>query len=136
VYLSPRAKRILLISGAALPFALPGWRGELVPVEHDAILADAARYDAGDVFGVSLAGEKEGEEWHAQFMGSRPAAALDALALRKLAPRLVPPDYVAHIPPGTDALPSRADAYFRVVVHARWPWWWPGGGVDLAHPGS
>jgi hypothetical protein len=136
VYLSPRAKRALWISCAALPFALPGWRGELVPVAHDEILADAARYDAGDVFGVSLPGDAEGEEWHAQFLGSRPALALDALALRKLAPRLVPPAYMAHIPPGTDALPSRADAYYRVIAHTRWPWWWPGGGVDLARTGS
>lgn len=136
MYLPPRTKRILLISCAALPFAVPGWRGELVPVAHEEILAEAARHDAGDVFGVSLAGDKEGEEWHAQFMGGRAALALDALALRKLAPHLVPPDFVAHIPPGTDALPTRADAYFRVESHVRWPWWWPGGGVDYARPGS
>lgn len=136
MYLSPRAKRVLLISCLALPFAMPGWRGELVPVDHAAILADAATYDAGDVFGVSLPGERDGEEWHAQFMGSRAAHALDALALRRLAPRVVPPAYVAHIPPGTDALPSRADAYFRVVAHTRWPWWWPGGGLALERPGS
>ncbi len=136
MYLSPRAKRALLISGAALPFVLPGWRGELVPVDHDEILAQAARYDAGEVFGVSLAGEKDGEEWHAQFMGSRAADSINALALRKLAPRLVPPAYVAHIPPGTEGLPTRADAYYRVVAHARWPWWWPGGGMDFVRPGS
>ena len=134
MYLSPRAKRVLWISCAALPFLLPGWRGELVPVAQEQILREAARHDAGDVFGVTLPGEREGEEWHAQFMGSRAAAALDALALRKLAPRLVPPAYMAHIPPGTDALATRADGYFRVVAHLRWPWWWPGGGVDLARP--
>ena len=41
---------------------------------------------------------------------------------------------VAHIPPGIDLLPQRADAYFAVQTSWRWPWWWPGGGVDWKMP--
>jgi len=122
------------IAAGVAPFLLPGWRGELVPVPHEEIILDAARFDAGDVIPATRAGDQPGEEWHAQFMGSRWAAFFDVVNLRGLATRFVPPKYVAHIPPGFDELPERADAYFRVETTTRWPWWWPGGGLDWKMP--
>ena len=130
MYISPEAKKWIWIACGIAPFVMPGWRGELVPVQHDAILVESARHAAGDVFGVSRTGDIPGEEWHAQYMGNDAAAFFCLLNLRSFATRVVPPDYVAHIPPGTDLLPQRADAYFEVRTSWRWPWWWPGGGVD------
>lgn len=134
MYIEPAVKRRIWIGLAVLPLLLPGWRGELVPVPHDTILLESGRHEAGEVFGVSLDGDVPGEEWHAQYVASGPAQFLDLLNLRALAPRIVPPAFVAHIPPGRDALPQRADAYFRVETSWRWPWWWPGGGVPWELP--
>lgn len=134
MYLPPEWKRRLWIAAGVLPFALPGWRGELVPVPHEEIILDAARYDADDVKSASRPGEAPGEEWHAQYFGSPWAALFDLLNLRGFATRVAPPTYVAHIPPGLDSLPERADAYFRVETATRWPWWWPGGGLDYRMP--
>jgi hypothetical protein len=129
-------KRRILVACGVAPFLLPGWRGDLVPVAHDEIIVAASKYDASEVFGATRRGDREGEEWHAQFMGSGAAQFLDFLNLRGFATRVVPPAYVAHIPPGADLLPERADGYYKVVTHWRWPWWWPGGGVDWRVPGS
>jgi hypothetical protein len=135
VYISPQVKRRFWISLAVAPFLVPGWRGELVPVSsHDDIIRKASGYDAGEVFGVSRKGDTPGEEWHSQFMGSSTAQFLDLVALRGIAPSIVPPTCVAHIPPGADLRPERADGYYWVEVHLRWPWWWPGGGVDWRQP--
>jgi hypothetical protein len=134
VYVPPAVKRRILIACGILPVLLPGWGGDLVPVPHEEIIVEAAKHDADEVFGASRPGERAGEEWHAQFMGSTPAQVLDFLNLRGFATHVVPPAYVAHIPPGADLLPERADGYFKVVTHWRWPWWWPGGGVDWTMP--
>jgi hypothetical protein len=122
------------IAAALVLLAAPGWRGELVPVAHDEVLAVTGARAAGEVFGVARAGERQGEEWHAQYVASPPAEALFALGLRKLAPALVAPQFVAHVPPGFDGVPQRADGYYRVATSWRWPWWWPGGGVDWRLP--
>jgi hypothetical protein len=134
VYVSPEWKKRLWIGAAVVPFLLPGWRGELVPVPHEEVLLAAKARDADDVFGVSRDGEVPGERWHAQYLGGRTAKLLDVLNLRAWATRLTPPDFAAHIPPGPEDLPERADAYFRVATTTRWPWWWPGGGVDWRLP--
>jgi hypothetical protein len=134
VYLSRTAKRRLWIVPALILLAAPGWEGRLVPVPHAEILMKAQHYDADDVFGAVREGEREGEQWHAEYMGSSIGNLLAALNLRGLATRLVPPLFVAHVPPGADDRPQRADAYFRVESSARWPWWWPGGGVRWELP--
>ncbi len=134
MYVPPEWKRRFWISAAVAPFLVPGWRGTLVPVPHEEIILDAATYDAGEVIPATRAGDAQGEEWHAQYMGSRAAAVLEFLNLRSVATYLAPPKYVAHIPPGPDDLPERADAYFRVDTSWRWPWWWPGGGLDWRMP--
>lgn len=134
MYIPPEWKKRIRIALVVLPFLPPGWAGVLVPVRHEELIREAARHDADEVFGVSLPGERPGEEWHAQFMGSGIAQFLDLLALRRAAPSLVPPRYAAHVPPGIAGLPQRADGYFRVETSLRWPWWWPGGGVRWALP--
>ncbi len=134
MYVPRSVKRRLWILPAAVLVLSPGWRGELVPVPHEEVLLKAAEFDADEVFGAVRAGSVEGEEWDVQYMGSRVANALALLNLRGLATRLVPPAYAAHVPPGGDLRPQRADAYFRVEAHVRWPWWWPGGGVRWELP--
>lgn len=136
MYVPPEVKRRIRIACLVVPFVLPGWRGDLVPVPNDQVILASAQFDAGDVFGTSRPGEREGEEWHAQYMGSGAARFLDLLGLRRFATHLVPPAFAAHIPPGSDKLPHRADGYYRVETHLRWPWWWPGGGVDWRVPGE
>lgn len=135
VYISPEVKRRLLLVPVAVLVLAPGWSGRLVPIEHDEVLRECRRHDAGEVFGASRDGDVAGEEWHAQYVASPAARFLDALNLRGFATRVVPPMFAAHIPPGMDLLPERADAYFRVETSWRWPWWWPGGGVDWRMPG-
>jgi hypothetical protein len=105
-------------------------------VPHEEVIVASAKFDASEVFGASRPGARDGEEWHATYMGSRPAKLLDLLNLRGFATRVVPPAFVAHIPPGADDLPERADGYYRVLTSWRWPWWWPGGGVDWTVPGA
>ena len=133
-----RWKRLVWFAPLAAAALAPGWKGSLVPVDHDEILLRSARADASDVFGVSRPGEREGEEWHAQYIESGMANALEDLHLRGLAMKLVPPQYVAHIPTQTKiggvTLPGLADAYFSVATSMHWPWWWPGGGLDLRRP--
>ncbi len=134
VYVPPEWKKRFWIAAVVVPLLLPGWRGELVPVPHAEIILDASRYDAADVIPATRVGDAPGEQWHLQFMGSPWASMFDTLNLREFAARVAPPQYVAHIPPGLDDLPERADAYFRVKTAVRWPWWWPGGGVDYRMP--
>jgi hypothetical protein len=134
VYVSPETKKRLWIAAAVAPFLLPGWRGDLHPVPHEEILIESRKFDADDVIGAIRDGDAPGEEWHLEFMGSRAAAFFDLLNLRGLATHLVPPRFAAHVPPGADALPERADAYYRVETRTRWPWWWPGGGVEWKAP--
>jgi hypothetical protein len=134
VYVTPEWKSRAWILPLAVLALAPGWRGDLVPVPHEEILTEAKRCDPADVIPGSLPGREEGEQWHAQFFGSSAARVFDLLNLRGLAPHFVPPSYVAHIPPGMDDRPERADGYFRVETHWRWPWWWPGGGVDWRVP--
>jgi hypothetical protein len=69
-------------------------------------------------------------------MGSPTAQALVFAGLRRIAPRCVPPSFAAHMPAGEAGRPQRADGYYRVVASWRWPWWWPGGGVDWRIPGA
>ena len=124
----PRARRAWWkLAGAAALAALvlaPGWSARLVPADHGALLAAAGR--SRSQLGVTRPGEAPGEEWHLQYLDSWPVRVLDEMALRRLAPLLVPPDFAAHVPAGS----GRADGYFRGESRLRWPWWWPGGGVD------
>jgi hypothetical protein len=126
------ATRRRRIAGAALAAAValaPGWRAALVPEDHEAILAAASR--SRSQIGVALPGDLAGEAWHVQYLDSYWVRVLDEVGLRGSASSLVPPDYAAHIPPGTD----RADGYFRVLGEWHWPWWRPGGGVEWRVPG-
>ena len=50
MYIPPEVKRRIWIACGIAPFVLPGWRGELVPVPHDAILDASARYPADEVW--------------------------------------------------------------------------------------
>jgi hypothetical protein len=134
VYVSPRWKKRLWIAAAAALFLLPGWQGRLVPVPHEEILLESARHDADEVFGVSRPGEAPGERWNVQYMGGGAAKLFDLLNLRGFATRVVPPRFAAHIPEGPEDLPERADGYFRIETSLRWPWWFPGGGVDWRPP--
>lgn len=125
--LRPRWKPVVLAVAAAAALA-PGWAAEFVPEDHEAILDAAGR--SRSQLGVTRAGEAAGEEWHLQYLDSGWVALLDELGLRRRAPALVPPDFAAHIPPGSD----RADGYFRVASRWHWPWWRPGGGLDWRVP--
>ena len=134
MYVPPEWKKRFWIGCAIAPFVLPGWSGKLVPVDHDEILIASAKFDAGEVFGASRSGDVPGEEWHAKYMGNAAADILELFNLRGLTVHVAAPAYAAHIPPGRDDVPVRADAYFRVETNWRWPWWWPGGGVDWRMP--
>lgn len=119
---------------AAAAALAPGWSGRLVPVEHDAVLAAASR--ASSSIGVSRDGSGRGDSWHAQYLDSGFARFLCDAGFRRSATRLVPPDFVAHIPGPVGPVPlaTRADGYFAVETALRWPWWRPGGGVDWTVP--
>jgi hypothetical protein len=125
----PRWKVVVAAAGAAAVLA-PGWRGSLVPVDHDEILAAAGR--SRTQLGVSRPGDA-GAEWHLQYLDSYAVRWLDELGLRRRAPWLVAPDFVAHVPPSAGGV-VRADAYFRVATRTHWPWWRPGGGVEWRVP--
>ncbi len=134
----PRTRRRVLIAVAGVCALFPGWGGTLAPVDHEEILASSRSRSAGQVIGVALSGERPGEAWHATYHGSASARFLADIGLRSLAPHVIAPDFAAHVPahpagPGRD-LPARADGYYRVVPHVRWPWWWPGGGVAWELP--
>lgn len=104
--------------------ALPGWHGELELVAHTELLATARA--AGTVTPAQI-DDRGTSSWDLTYLDSRPAEVLVDLGLGGLAPRLVAPRFAAYIPaPG-----EPADAYYRVVSTAHWPWWWPGGGLSL-----
>jgi hypothetical protein len=127
----PRPTWKLAVAAALACAALaPGWSGTLVPVAHDDVLAAASR--SRSQLGVSRPGEA-GEEWHVQYLDSYAVRWLDELGLRRRAPWLVAPDFVAHVPPAAGGV-VRADAYFRVETRWHWPWWRPGGGVAWTMP--
>jgi len=109
---------------------LPGWRAELRPVPHASVLAAAAAAPGGSVTGVEVR-DGAGRTWHAQYLGSGAASLLSGLGLGGGVASLVPPDHVAWIVDG------KAAGYFAVERSLRWPWWWPGGGVnwDTSEPG-
>lgn len=113
---------------AAVVMVLPGWRAQLVPVEHDVVLEAASR--SRTQTGVVRAGAAPGEEWHVQYLDSWPVRMLDEFGLRRAATALVPPDFAAHVPSGS----MRADAYFRAESATHWPWWRAGGGVEWSVP--
>ena len=118
--------RLALVALLACALLGPGWRGELVAVEHAELLSAARASKAARVFGISLGDPPLGERWHAQYVGRSLPVVFHDLGLRKSLPALVPPDFAAHLPAGAE----RADAYYRVSVALHWPWWRPGGGVD------
>ena len=134
MYIPPEWKRRALFGVLAVLVLLPGWAGDLVPVDSNEMLRDLTRRDASEAVVATRGGDKEGEEWHVRFLDSGWARVFDLLNARGLATRTVPPAYVAHIPPGADELSVRADGYYRVETRWRWPWWWPGGGVDWRVP--
>ena len=133
VPLRPAFKRRLWLAPAAVLVLAPGWSGTFVPVTNDDIIAHSQHFRGDDVFGVVRAGE-QGEEWHAEYMGSGTANLLSTLGLRSAATSVVPPTFVAHVPPGAPDRPQRADAWFRVEPHVHWPWWRPGGGIRWELP--
>lgn len=128
MHLSPRARMSLWVFVVVAPFLLPGWSGRLVPTQHDAILR-AARQRSTEV-SLSVPGERPGERWHLTYMNDDAADFLQSLRMRKFAPSLLAPDFAAHIPAGS----IRADGYYAVETRVHWPWWWPGGGLDLREP--
>ncbi|MCG3135005.1 MAG: hypothetical protein HMLKMBBP_02498 [Planctomycetes bacterium] len=129
---TPRTKRIAVRTLAAVGAAAalsPGWRGRLVPATHDEILEAAARVRG---IGVSIAdGTDTGGRFDLQYLGSGWAALLPAAGLRAAVPRIVPPDFAAHVPPPVGGV-QRADSYHRIVTEWHWPWWRPGGGLDVS----
>jgi hypothetical protein len=125
-----RRRKLIVAAFCGVVLLAPGWRAALQPVPHGQILAAVSTAAPGDVFGVSVAGAREGEVWHAQYHGSPFARLLRAAGVRSSLPSLVPPAYAAHIPVGAE----RADGYYRVAAAAHWPWWRPGGGVDWRDP--
>ncbi len=102
---------------------LPGWRGDLAPVPHGSVLAAARASPSGSVVGVEVR-DAAGGTWHAQYVGSGAARVLRGLGLGGSVASLVPPDHAARIVDGKGA------GYYAVEPSMRWPWWWPGGGVD------
>ena len=125
---SSRVRKALWQVPLAVLALAPGWRGTLVGVTEDEKWARLRGADSA--VGVSRPGEREGEEWHASYVDSAPARILETFGARSLLLRLTPPDLVAHMPVGA----RHADGYYRVESHLRWPWWWPGGGVDWTQP--
>jgi len=121
--------KIALATVAAAAVVSPGWSARLVPADHEDLLAEASR--SRSQLGVSRAGDTPDEEWHLQYLDSWAVRVLDEMRIRGKAPALVPPDFAAHIPPGSD----RADGYFRLETSWHWPWWRPGGGVAWRVPG-
>lgn len=125
--ISPSRRRALVLVLASAALA-PGWAGRLEPVDHDLLLDEAGR--SHNQTGTVREGDVPGEQWHLQYLDSWPARMLDEFGLRGRASSLVPPDFVAHIPPGS----ARADGYYRAVASWHWPWWRPGGGVAWEVP--
>lgn len=128
MYISPRVKRWLWAVPPLVVLALPGWGADLKPTPHETMLSSLRA--SPDVFGVTREIEGDGGEWHATYMDNAAAGALTTLNLRGLCTRVVPPDFVAYIPPGA----RMADEYMSLDVRLRWPWWWPGGGIDWVVP--
>ncbi len=128
MYLSPRLKKWLWAMPPLVLLCLPGWGGSLRSFPHETMLARLRR--TSDVFGVTRQAEQEGGEWHVTYADSTAAGLLSTLNLRTLCTYVVPPDYVAYIAPGA----RMADDYYLVETRLRWPWWWPGGGVEWVVP--
>ena len=134
MYIAPEVRRWLWAVPVAVAVLCPGWEGRLVPVPHEEALVAARAAPPEQVFGVERAAQGDTRErWHAQYLGGGFAGLLRDLNLRGLTTYLVPPDYVAYLPPptvhkGIELAPTPA-AYYRVETACRWPWWWPGGGV-------
>jgi len=126
--LSRRLRRLLWALLPATLLLAPGWRADLLPVRHEQMWDDL-RSSAGAI-GVARPVGGNGEEWHATYLESGLAEALESLRMRDFLPALVPPDYAAHIPAGG----THADGYYEVRTRTHWPWWWPGGGVDWRLP--
>ena len=132
--LGRRSSAIIALIG--LGALVPGWSGRLVRADHEAMLAEAAQ--SHTQLGVTRAGGSgdaddagaAGEEWHLQYLDSWPVRMLEEMGLRPQAAHIVPPTFVAHVPPGAD----RADGYFRIETSWHWPWWRPGGGLDWTLP--
>lgn len=119
----PRKIWVPLASVAACVLLAPGWRGRLSP-------AQVSIPHAATVTGASRAGEADGEDWHASYVGRPGPTALGAVLPDAVLLRVFAPDYVAHIPPGS----VKADGYFAVEQELHWPWWRPGGGLDWRVP--
>lgn len=113
---------------AAAALLAPGWAGRLAPATHDEILEAASRVRG---LGVSVPDPAAPDaRFDLQYLGSGWAALLTSFGLRGVVPQLVPPDFAAHVPPAVGGV-QRADGYHRVVTTWHWPWWRPGGGLDL-----
>ncbi len=123
--LQPNRRVALAAALLVLAAAAPGWRGELVPVEHEDVLAASRAAPPSTVFGVARDGAVPGERWHAQYAGSGVAAALHDAGMGAGLTRVLPPRFAAHLAPGAE----HADGYFRVEARVHWPWWRSGAGV-------
>ena len=132
-----RRRMLLLAALCGTALLLPGWRGRLVAAPHDDVLAAARGAAPDSVFGVSRVagsggapGSAAGGTWHAQYHDNRVAGLLRRAGMGASLTRLIPPAFVAHIPPRAE----RADGYFRVETSIHWPWWRPGGGLEWSDP--
>lgn len=128
MYLSPTVRRRLWIVPVAIVLLLPGWSARLRPLSYEEMWDHLQRTTSA--VGVARAAEVDGAEWHATYVENGFAESCASLGLRHILPALSPPDYVAHIPAGG----IHPDAYYRVESSVRWPWWWPGGGIDWTTP--
>ena len=128
MYLSPRTKRLLFAVPVACAVLAPGWSASLERLHYEQMWDQLKQAD--NAVGVSHVPVVGGEEWHATYVDDSLAGLFSSLNLRGFLPTFSPPDYVAHIPAGE----LHADAHYRVETHLRWPWWWPGGGVEWSAP--
>ncbi len=125
-----RVRRAAVLGSLLAVVVVPGWRADLWPVDHDAVLAASRAADPDHVFGIALDGAEPGERWHAHYTDSRLASWLHGAGMAGAITSVVTPDHAAHLPPGAE----RADGYFRVESTVHWPWWRPGGGVHWVVP--
>jgi hypothetical protein len=128
MYLSPAVRRALLVAPFVIVLALPGWSARLRPLGYEEMWNHLQRTNSA--VGVTRAAEIDGAEWHATYVDDDFAEFCSGLGLRHVLPALRAPDYVAHVPAGG----IHPDARYRVEATTRWPWWWPGGGVDWTAP--
>ena len=120
-----------------LPFLLPGWRGDLVPVPNDQVILAASQFSTPATCSPrAVPARGRARSGTPSTWAATPRACSTCSGCAGSRRHVVAPSFAAHIPPGSENLAQRADGYYRVDTHLRWPWWWPGGGVDWQVPGE